>query len=129
MSLVFIVSSLWFCMHMYMCMYSGHGYTTIRPLLFQQCPPCLVRFIWMVLEMGSRWPWNCCFMGCSFQDFFTMVRSILVLFPSSVFSAHMVHPYRRIDITAARKKINCATSVGKNNWINTLRRCPPFYST
>ena len=27
MSLVFIVSSLWFCMHM--CMYSGHGYATL----------------------------------------------------------------------------------------------------
>ena len=36
MSLVFIVSSLWFCMHLYMCMCSGHGYTTVEALWSQK---------------------------------------------------------------------------------------------
>ena len=39
-------------------------------LLLQQCPACLVHLTWMVWEMGGRWPYNCCFMVCCFQDLF-----------------------------------------------------------
>ena len=75
-------------------------------LLPQQCPACLVRLIGMVLEMGDRWPYSCCFAGCWFQGLFNIVRSILVQFPSSFFfkcffSVHVAHPYGRIDTTAA----------------------------
>ena len=78
-------------------------------LLIQLCPACLVRLIWIVLEMGGRWTYSCCFVGCCFQDLFNMARSILVQFPSSFFlytlSVQVVHSYSSIDTTAAWK--NC----------------------
>ena len=40
-------------------------------LLPKQCPACLARVIWMVLAIGSRWPYNCCFMGRCFKDLFS----------------------------------------------------------
>ena len=62
------------------------------------------------LEMGARWPYSCCIMGCYFQDLFSITCSILVQFPSSFFSirlvrVNVVHPYSRIVMTAAWKKI------------------------
>ena len=33
-------------------------------LLLQQSPACLVHLIWMVFEMGCKWPCNCCFVEC-----------------------------------------------------------------
>ena len=47
-------------------------------LLFQQCPACLVRLIWMVLEMGVRWPCSCCFVECCFQNLFNIARILLL---------------------------------------------------
>ena len=46
----------------------------------------LVRLIWMVFEMGGRWPYSCCFVGCCFRSLFDIIRSILVQLPSSFFS-------------------------------------------
>ena len=54
------------------------------PLL--QCPACLVRHIWVVLEMGGWWPYSYCFVGCCLEDLFNIARCILVQFPSSFFS-------------------------------------------
>ena len=48
--------------------------------LLKSCPACLVRLTKMVLEMGSKWLYNCCFQGL-----FNIARCILVQFPSSVF--------------------------------------------
>ena len=62
-------------------------------LLLQQCPACLVRLIWMVLEMGGWWPYCCCFVGCYLQDFFGIARSILVQFLVSFFSIRLVSPH------------------------------------
>ena len=83
-----------------------HRRTSLKssPLLFQLCPACLVRRILMIFEMGSCWPYNCCFVGYCFQDLF----SILVLLPSSFFSIHLVrvqvvHLYSSMDTTAAWK--------------------------
>ena len=50
------------------------------------------------------------FVECCFQDLFNIARSILVQFPSSFFSiclvsVHLVHPYCRIDMTIAWKKL------------------------
>ena len=78
-------------------------------LLLQQCPACLIHLIWMVLEMGNRWLYSCSFVGCCFRDSFNIACSILVQFPSSFFSirlasVYVVHPYNRIDMTAAWKK-------------------------
>ena len=63
----------------------------------------------MVLEMGDKWPYNCYFMGCCFQDLFNIGHSILVQFPSSFFfmrfiSVYEVHPYSTIDTSVAWKK-------------------------
>ena len=77
----------------------------ISSLLLKQCPPCLVCWIWMVLEMGGRWPYSCCFVGCCFQDLFITACSILVHLPSSFFSIYfvniyVVHPYSSMNKTA-----------------------------
>ena len=37
----------------------------------------------MVFVIGSRWPYNCCFVGSYFLDLFNIVRSILLQLPSS----------------------------------------------
>ena len=39
-------------------------------LLLQQCPACLVRLVWIVFVMGSRWPYSWCLVGCCCQDLF-----------------------------------------------------------
>ena len=36
-------------------------------LFLQLCPACFVHLTWMVCEMGSRWLYKCCFVGCCFQ--------------------------------------------------------------
>ena len=62
----------------------------------KQCPAYLVRQIWMVLEMGGRWPYNCCFVGCCFQDLFNIAHNILVQLPFSFFyirSSIIVHAF------------------------------------
>ena len=78
-------------------------------LLFQQCPAGLLHLIWMILKIGGKWPFNCCFMVCCFSDLFNIARSILVQNPSCFFSmcivsVHVVHPYNSIDTAAAWKK-------------------------
>ena len=72
-------------------------------LLHQQCHACLIRLTWIVLGIGSKWPYSTCFDG-GLQDLFNNARSILVKFPSSFFSirlvsVHVVHPYWSIDTT------------------------------
>ena len=62
--------------------------------------PCLVCTIWIVLKIGGRWPYRCCFVGCCFQDLFCMTHIILVEFLSSFFSLCLasnlvVHPYSK----------------------------------
>ena len=79
-------------------------------LLLWQCPACLVHQTWMVLEMGGRWLYSCCFVGCCFQDLFNTACSILEQWPSTFFSIHfvsirVVHLYSSIDTIAARKKL------------------------
>ena len=56
---------------------------------------CLVHLIWIVLEMGGRWPYSCCFVGCCFQNLFNMTFCILVQFLFrfsyiNLFGIHMV---------------------------------------
>ena len=56
----------------------------------------------MFFEMGSKWPYSCCFMGCCFQD---IASNILVQFLSSFFSIDfVVHLYSSLDTAAAWKK-------------------------
>ena len=88
-------------------------------LLLQQDPVCLVCLSWMVLEMGSKWSYSCCFVGCCFQDLFKTAHNILVYFPSSIFSMnfvsiHVVHPYSRIYTAIATSWKNLILL----NWID-----------
>ena len=79
-------------------------------VLHQQCPKCLVHHIWMVYEMGSKWPHRCCFAWCCFLDLFRKAHHILVLlfsssfFPMLFISVQVVHPYSSTDTATAWKK-------------------------
>ena len=98
--------------HLHVRVKGSIGERHISPSLFlEQCLVCFVGLIYMVLEMGGRWPYSCCFVGCCFQDLFNITRSILVQFPYSFFSIRLVnihvrHPYSRIDTTVAWKKLH-----------------------
>ena len=79
-------------------------------LLLQQCSACLVRLIWIVLEMRDKWSYSCCLVGCCFQDLFSTGRSIFVELPSRFFSmrlvsVHVAHQCCGIDTTAAWEKL------------------------
>ena len=68
-----------------------------------------VRLIWIVFEKGSKYSHSSCFVGCCFQDFFNIARSILKRFPSSFFSVswvsvRVVHPYSRAVTIVVWKK-------------------------
>ena len=69
-----------------------HRRTSLKSssLLLQQCPACFVRLIWMVLEMGGRYPYSCSFVECCFQDLFNIASNILVRLSSSFFSIRLV---------------------------------------
>ena len=80
-------------------------------LLLQQCTPYLVCLIWMLFQMGGRWPYICCFVGCYFRDLLNISNCSLVQFPCSIFSirlvsVYVVHAYSRIDTTASWKKLS-----------------------
>ena len=47
-------------------------------LLLQQCPACLFRLTWIVFQMGGRWPYSWCLVGCCRQDLSNIARNILV---------------------------------------------------
>ena len=51
-------------------------------LFLQQCPVYLVHLIWMVCEMGIKWPYSCCFLSaaskiCSKQHAASLCNSYL----------------------------------------------------
>ena len=63
----------------------------------------------MVYEIGGKWLYSCCFMGCCLQNLFKIDHCILVLFLSSFFSmrflnVHMVHPCNSINTTTVQEK-------------------------
>ena len=45
-------------------------------LLRQQSPACQVHLTWMACEMGGKWQYSCCFVGCCFKDFLKTGGSI-----------------------------------------------------
>ena len=70
---------------------------------------CLICLTWLVLEIGSKWLYGFCFVGCCFHDLFYITCSIFVQFPSSFFSmcfvsVHVVHPLSSIDTTITWKE-------------------------
>ena len=74
------------------------------PLLPQQCPACHARLVWMIFEMGGRWLYNCCFVGCCLQNLFNTARSILIQLPSSFLSIHLVSVHVVLTLPLHGKK-------------------------
>ena len=60
------------------------------PSLLQECPACLVDLIWMVLEMGGKWPYSYYFVVYCFRDLSNIANSILEQFLSSFCSIPFV---------------------------------------
>ena len=58
-------------------------YLRVRPCFFLQYPVCLISLIWLVLEMGGRWPWG----------IFSMICSLLLLFSVCFLIIYLKHPY------------------------------------
>ena len=44
------------------------------------CPTCLVRLALTAYEIGSKWSYNRCFVGCCFQDLSKIACNILLAF-------------------------------------------------
>ena len=53
---------------------------------------------YLVLEIGCKLLYSCCFIGCCFQDLFNIAHSILVLFPFVFFSIYQDPKYPYIYI-------------------------------
>ena len=83
---------------------------TFSSFLFQRFSACFIRLTWTVFRIGSRWPYNFCFVEACFQDFFFKTASIILVYlPSSFFSmhfvnVHLVHPHISMDTVTAWKK-------------------------
>ena len=77
-------------------------------LLLLQCPPC--RFTQIVFEMGSEWPYSCCFVGrvasriCLREFVIFLCSSRQVFFSIHFVSVHIVHSYSSTDTATAWKK-------------------------
>ena len=61
--------------------------------------------------MGGRWLFCCYFVGCCFQDFFSMAHNIRVQLPSIFFSICLVsipvvHPYCGMDTKNTKVKVS-----------------------
>ena len=97
--------------HWHVRVYGFHQRTSfmILSLLLHLRPANLVRLTWMLLEMGGKWQYNCCFVGCCFQELSNIIRSILLQFSPSFFfmrfvSVHEVYPLSSIHTATAVKK-------------------------
>ena len=70
-------------------------------LFLQQCPACLVRLTWIVFEMGGRWPYSWCLVGCCHQDLFNAVYMVwfkIRKIKSSIISHHTFYPFKYANI-------------------------------
>ena len=68
---------------------------TSSSLLLQQWAACFVYLIWMVLEMGVKWPYSPCFVRYCFQDLFNIAYSIQ---PSKNYLTHYLCVYKQSKI-------------------------------
>ena len=87
-------------------------------LLLQQGPVCHVRLIWMVFEMGGRWPraadlWDVDSRICSISLLAFSCYSHLAFFSIRLVSVHVVHPCSRIYGIAALKKFLLFYKIGQ----------------
>ena len=73
-------------------------------LLLQLCPACFVNLIWIILDIGGRWPYSCCFVRSFFYSI--LVQFLSRFFSICLVSVHVIHPYNRIDATTAWKKLH-----------------------
>ena len=81
-------------------------------LLLQQCHAGLVRLTWVVLEIGGKWPYNCCFVGCCFQDFFNIASTFFCCsFSLCILSAYMWCTHRVVFIFSNRSDFHMIDSL------------------
>ena len=88
-------------------------------LLLQHCLTYLVHLIWMVFEMGGRWLYSCRFVGCCFQDLFSIAHSILVKSSSSFFLYSKTASMRCIHIVELTRPL-----LGRTNSQMTFSYAP-----
>ena len=88
-------------------------------LLLQKCPACLVRLIWMVLEIESKWPYTYSFVGCCFWGFRKITRTLTQTMCPKCVALCMVYIY--VYIWIALSKI-CIESSKKIYFSVTLRQ-------
>ena len=75
--------------------------------------------IYLVCEMGGKWPYRSCFVRCYFRDVFKRGHSNLFYFPSSFFSrrftgVHVVQSYSSTDKATPWKNSNFILSETSN---------------
>ena len=92
-------------------------------LLLQECPACLIRLTCVILELGGRWLYNCCFVGCCFQDLINTTCIILVQLLSNFFSIRFVEP---ILGSPALLHIHLAAPCGFWIFICGLKKSPNY---
>ena len=85
-------------------------------LLLQQGPACFPYLTWIICKMGSKWPYNSCFLECCFQDLLKTTCSILVSFSSCFFSkcfniVKELQPYCSSNTATARKSSNFISKI------------------
>ena len=117
-------------------------------LLYQQSAACLVRFTWMVCEMGGKWSYSCCFVEYLYQDWFKTACCKIVKLPSKVWKLsrfissersdfHMINNlsiavYTESDVNIRLGKSRMLTSLSVNeillsrylNWSAYFRKEP-----
>ena len=93
-------------------------------LLLQLYSPCLVCLTWMVCVMGCKWPYNCCFIDCCFQNLFSgfsrcqLMNKIVMRF-LSFFCSLLIFPY---ELALGRQFTLCTTDMSllrdlSANWL------------
>ena len=77
-------------------------------LFLQQCLACLVCLTWVVCEMGGKWLYGCCFVGCCLQDLFKTPHSILctshlTISPGVLSFFQVVQPFNSTNMSTSCK--------------------------
>ena len=72
----FLLLGQYSCVHMLESISECHLW--VHPCFSSRFQHGLFVLFWLVFEMGGKWPYNYCFVGCCFQNLFKIASSILV---------------------------------------------------
>ena len=82
----------------------GECHLWVCPCFSSSVPAYLVYIIWMVLEMGSKLPYNYCFVGFYFKKLFDIACRSCLVFSLYIKSASIWCIYCSINTTTTWKK-------------------------